>query len=76
MATRHISPAANGEGGLGRPTKKWGEIHGVTITQNGNQVVDVSNFSSNFQSLGGVTENVIIGDTTLRFVNGILMPNV
>lgn len=42
MATRHISPGANGEGGIGRDTKRWGEIHGVLIRQNGNPVLDTS----------------------------------
>ena len=26
MATRHIVPRADGEGGLGREAKKWGEV--------------------------------------------------
>ena len=72
MATRHISPDADGEGGIGRSTKKWGEIHGVTIFQNGNQVIDSGNFNQTFQALDGLSENVVIGDKTLTFTNGIL----
>ena len=37
-----MSPKATGEAGLGRDTLRWGEIHGVTIKQNGKRVLDES----------------------------------
>lgn len=72
MATRHISPEANGEGGLGRDNKRWAEIHGVSIKQNGVQVIDSSTFNQTFQALGGINDDIIIGDKTLTFTDGIL----